>query len=627
MDSERERNVAHCEESRKATSFWHVDREMLRFKIHFFLFIGALSAAIPFIVVFAKERLGLSPSSLGAVLTAQMFLFIFTKPLIGYIADYFNRLKSIIVVLTVTIGVCYFCLLAIPKFEREPSITFSQEGMLHATFCRTCEDLFKFRHAEANFSMTEMLNNYFNTRNESCQLCSQCTICTLNATNKSFFKAQNFLNDSYEYRQNEQNNNGRKLSIVCYKDDSINISLCSCIANSSKNFNSDCTKIFCSDMWYIKEKGHYFKNISALFPKLSKNLTELCSFLNASTNLEVHRNIPQTNSMNDFQTMQFWIFAFLFSLSSICGNATFTLSDTACCESIQKNGADFGKQRMWGSVGWGLIAPIAGFLNDCTDDFLYSWILMAVMLLFFLGNLSTLDLLKPHYSTNILGDVGKVLKSKEFLAYELVIFMNGISTGMIWFYLIWFLTSIGGSELLCGLCIAVQCFCGAIPFMFFSGWVIRKVGCFQILSAALLTYVVRFLWYSYLYNPWWVLPVECCHGITYGLYYTVLAHYGKKNSKPGAEATTQSILFSTHEGLGAGLGCVLSGIGFDYIGGRETFFAASMFCGCGFIISIVLFITIIRQKRAEEITATSHTRDANAAAVKSSQPASRDTLA
>ncbi|CAL1299117.1 unnamed protein product, partial [Larinioides sclopetarius] len=126
--------------------------------------------------------------------------------------------------------------------------------------------------------------------------------------------------------------------------------------------------------------------------------------------------------------------------------------------------------------------------------------------------------------------------------------------------------------------------------------IIRKFGHYQILSAALLVYGLRFLFYSYLYNPWWVLPVEISHGITYGLYYTVIASYGKLSSKPGTEATTQSILFTTHEGLGAGLGCVFAGMGFDYFGTHLTLFFISIYFGIDFIISLLLYFFIIRKK-------------------------------
>ncbi|KAG8179140.1 hypothetical protein JTE90_015330 [Oedothorax gibbosus] len=277
-------------------------------------------------------------------------------------------------------------------------------------------------------------------------------------------------------------------------------------------------------------------------------------------------------------------------------NAIFTLSDTACNESIQKYGGSFGQQRLWGGIGWGTVAPLAGFINDYTDGYLASYILMGVMMVLFLINMSTMDLVKPHFSKNILKDVGTVLKSKDFLIFEAMVFINGLGTVMIWFYLIWFLNSIGGSELLCGLSMTVQSFVGVIPFMFFSDYIIKKLGHFNILIVGLAGYTTRFLWYSYLQNPWMVLPVEFLHGITYGLYYPTLASYAKLTAKPGTEATTQAIIFSTHEGLGSGIGCVISGIAFDYFGGHQTYFYSSMICLSGAFMALIYSLHLQRRK-------------------------------
>ncbi|GIY14153.1 major facilitator superfamily domain-containing protein 6 [Caerostris darwini] len=478
-------------------SFWHINKEMLRFKFHFFLYNAAaerglvwkhfsvnliysillflfpgLAPAIPFTVVFAKERLGLAAAaSLGAVLTARTVLFIFTKTFIGYIADYLNRLKTIICILAIFNIMGYFLLLAVPKIERNENAD----------------------------SLTLFDDRQFNATN-----------------------LQHICKEFQEHTRNDMNH----------------------------SLSGPLRKIF--------------------------NETDL----------------PDKS----------WIFAFLFTFSSICSNAVFPFSDTACCESIQKTGAIFGRQRMWGSIGWGTFAPIAGILNDYTGDFLVSWTVMAIMLLLFLWNISKMELLKPHFSQNILRDVGSVFRSKEFLIFEVVIFMNGVGTGMVWFYLIWFVRSIGGSELLCGLSLAVQSFGGAIPFMFFSGWFIKKVGHFNLLIAALMTYVLRFLFYSYLYSPWWILPMELSHGVTFGLYYTVLASYGKMSSKPGVEATTQSVIFSTHEGLGASLGCVFAGIGFDYLECHRTFFFASLFFACGSLVGLMLRVALRRRTAVIKIT-------------------------
>ncbi|GBM65313.1 Major facilitator superfamily domain-containing protein 6 [Araneus ventricosus] len=594
---------------------------------------AALGSTIPFVVVFAKERLGLAATSMGAVLTAQMILFIFTKPLIGYIADYFNKLKFIICVLTILNMMCYFLMLPIPKYEREKIInsssTFEKIPMNASNTDHNFKHLLEFIENKINFSMTDCSDlNFAETQSED-EIYTTCSFETnwcLNVPDNLFpaDKIKNNvtnkmdINESCEY----------KCVLFFNQNDTLNISLPTynnissdrkCLGDGKRLFYSKISESIETNrasenneffMYLMKPNGSVDMFTYCSKQNLSReNLLNINAFKGTlqsdtytSRNNLLDKDITENGRISDFKTYQFWMFAFLFSFSSICTNAIFTLSDTACCETIQKTGAVFGRQRMWGSIGWGVVAPIAGLLNDYTEDFLAAWILMAISLLLFLWNISKLDLTKPQFSKNILRDVGTVLRSKEFLAYEAVILMNGFGTGLIWFYLIWFLRTIGGSELLCGLCLTVQSFGGAIPLMFFSGQIIRKCGHFQLLSLSLMTYIIRFVYYSQLYRPWWILPLEFSHGITFGLYYTVIASYGKLSSKPGTEATTQSILFSTHEGLGASIGCVFAGIGFDHMGGHETFFIAGIFFVFGFVISLFLFFFIIqKQKRTFQI--------------------------
>ncbi|GIY14165.1 major facilitator superfamily domain-containing protein 6 [Caerostris darwini] len=612
MAAEANRKVPECDvtpsepEAKLATkeSFWHIDRTMLRFKIHFFLYIGGLAAVIPFIVVFAKKRLGLSATSLGSVLTSQMFIFIFTKPLIGYIADYFNRLKAIICTLTVINGVCMFLLLAIPQFERDTQ----EEASFATNVCHKYKQLSQFK---ANISILHCTSFDYTVSSNQDEISISCTIDTDyhgNISEKLFVINETAYS---EFVCNEMKlKEKQKVQLFCNDSRTLDHILCLCDPVSlCGNYSTDCIDSLQSYSPLLNEMNKIIaaESLSICFLS-SDNLLNI--FVSRRFQNTVSENTLGTedynhNIANDFQTVQFWAFAILFSVASVCGNAIFTLSDTACCESVQKTGSDFGRQRLWGSIGWGVTAPLAGWLNDFTVNFTTSWTLMAVMMLLFLYNIYKMDLVKPHFSQNILKDVGTVLKSKEFLMYEAVIFLNGLGAGMIWFYLIWFLSSIGGSDFLCGFCLTVQCFGGALPLMLFSGWIIRKVGHFHILCLSLLAYTIRFLWYSYLYNPWWVLPVEVLHGVTYGLLCTVLASYGKLSSKPGTEATTQSILFSTHEGLGEGIGCIFAGIGFDYLGGHQTFFISGIFAACGFGISLVLSFFIRKQKGAAPITSQS----------------------
>lgn len=262
-------------------------------------------------------------------------------------------------------------------------------------------------------------------------------------------------------------------------------------------------------------------------------------------------NSSKTKSaVNDFQYYQFWLFAFLFVVIYDCGTSVFTLTDAACCETVQELGKDFGRERMWGAVGWGLFAAIGGLLDDYTGDYVASMSLFVVMNLLMLLNLIHMDMAKPHFSKNILRDVGTVVRSSTFLYFEMWTVINGIGFGIIWYSLIWFVASIGGNHLVCGLVHTVQCCFGEVPFMFFSGWILQKVGRANVITLALLASCCRFFWYSQLQNPWLVLLVEWSHGITYGLFYTTMAAFAKSSAKPGTEATTQAIVISAYDSLG-----------------------------------------------------------------------------
>ena len=81
-----------------------------------------------------------------------------------------------------------------------------------------------------------------------------------------------------------------------------------------------------------------------------------------------------------------------------------------------------------------------------------------------------------------------------------------------------FLKDIGGEELLMGLALAITC-AAELPFFFYSGTIIQKFGAKSVLYVSLFAYAIRLLYYSYLTEPWAVLPAELLHGITFAAFY------------------------------------------------------------------------------------------------------------
>ncbi|GIY74890.1 MFS_1_like domain-containing protein [Caerostris extrusa] len=337
-----------------AESFWHIDKEMLRFKIHFLLHSGGLVAAIPFVSLFAKEKLGLAASSLGAVLTAQMFLYIFTKPLIGYIADYFNRLKAIICVLTLITISCYFSLLALPKIKREEAFNSFVSFSSNATYL-------KREFVKINENETDVL---FNADSSQLSITHQ-----LELEDKKFLLCS-FKTDlcfhvytRYMLMNETENNVGYYIQVQVDKEEEFvtfcngnnSFDLCACHGPSPcHDSSSECMSLFCSDVLTTKETN---SNESLFMCSTSTQKLDTIVVSCSAQNITEDHAMESQRTFSDFHTFQFWVFAFLLSVSSISENANCTLSDTACCESVQKSKADFGKQRLWGSVGWGDSQP------------------------------------------------------------------------------------------------------------------------------------------------------------------------------------------------------------------------------------------------------------------------------
>lgn len=88
----------------------------------------------------------------------------------------------------------------------------------------------------------------------------------------------------------------------------------------------------------------------------------------------------------------------------------------------------------------------------------------------------------------------------------------------------------------------IQCFGGELPFFFVSGAILQRIGHIHAMSLVLLGFGVRFLLYSVLTNPWWVLPIELMQGLTFGVFYSTMASYASLVAPPGTEATLQVIM-------------------------------------------------------------------------------------
>lgn len=252
----------------------------------------------------------------------------------------------------------------------------------------------------------------------------------------------------------------------------------------------------------------------------------------------------------------FWLYALFRTVGGIGFSVGASLNDAATYAILKERRRDYGKQRLWGTIGWGCIAPIVGLLNErATGDSSYvdyspGFYTLALLSVLDVCGTCFLNVPRSCPSSQILKDLSQVFLKPEAIFFTFSVFNMGLLMGFIWAYGLWYLQDLGASPSLLGACLAIQCFGGEVPMLFFSGWIIMRIGYGNAMSLSIVGLACRLGVYSFGTNVRAMLPVEVTHGLCFGLFYATMTSFANTVAPPGTQATMQGLLGGTFEGLG-----------------------------------------------------------------------------
>ncbi|CAM9838261.1 unnamed protein product [Scytosiphon promiscuus] len=170
----------------------------------------------------------------------------------------------------------------------------------------------------------------------------------------------------------------------------------------------------------------------------------------------------------------------------------------------------------------------------------------------------------------VLAVVRIMLATDENASFFMAVVLSGMGAGVIDTFLVIRLQELGGSHVLCGLARLIMC-TAEVPFFYLSGPLIRKLGVRGVIILAQAAYLVRFIYYAMLREPWWVLPSEVLHGLTYAAMWAATTDYACRVAPAHLRTTIQGAVSGLHWGLGSGLGGMLGGILYAALGARRCF--------------------------------------------------------
>lgn len=285
--------------------------------------------------------------------------------------------------------------------------------------------------------------------------------------------------------------------------------------------------------------SNYLYNICILPLLDNSTLFEKDDHMNCST--------VDIDKPNCLKPATFWTFVILMCLGTIGFNVANCISDAVCFDMLGESGnMKYGKQRVWGTIGFGLAALISGFAvnyssDDETKSFLPAILIMLLFSVFDIGSIVKLKLPVLYSSESIFNEVGTLLKQKGVAIFLMFATLAGIFDSFIIYYMFWHLEDLAvetGHEqsikMIEGLVVAAECLVGEIVFFMISGKILKKIGYIHCLSFCFFMYSLRLGLISIIPNPWYLIPIELVmQGATYALCYTCIVAYAAAIAPPG----------------------------------------------------------------------------------------------
>ncbi|XP_076041032.1 major facilitator superfamily domain-containing protein 6-like [Oratosquilla oratoria] len=260
------------------------------------------------------------------------------------------------------------------------------------------------------------------------------------------------------------------------------------------------------------------------------------------------------------------------SLMSVC----YALATGAIMAVLVEDNGDYGLQRLYLNLGSMLLTPLSGVLIDYASEvngypdyrpaiFLNSSLILLCSLMNLFVNL---EFRQPN--KNIAFDCKVLLKQGRISVFLVVMTLSGACFGLLETFLFLFLEDLGATKGLMGLSLTVGHMAG-IFVLIVSRAIIDWAGYVNTIVFGFCTLSLRLLGYSFIYNPWMVMPFEALECFSVALKIAAATTYAAALATPTTLATLQGIKNGLHYGVGHGLGSLIGGFLLKPLGPRWTF--------------------------------------------------------
>lgn len=273
-------------------------------------------------------------------------------------------------------------------------------------------------------------------------------------------------------------------------------------------------------------------------------------------------------------SVQFWpVLCFIVAMTFF-RNPISPLVDSTAVSLVKQSGSTYGRQRLWGSLGFATVSYTLGRLISTADLSLAFW---AHALILILG-CTVLGRLLPVQShsqrVNLWAGLHTLAGQPSYLGFLLAVVLFGFAMSIYLTFLSLHMLNLGGSATQLGLMWLTM---GGIevPIMYFGARRIERYGYRRILQLSFFGFIIGWTAMAFAPSPLFLILNVLWIGACFSCYWVSVVNYADQLAPPGLNATTQAILGAAQSGLGWSLGAIAAGYLWDAAGATTLFLVAA----------------------------------------------------
>lgn len=281
----------------------------------------------------------------------------------------------------------------------------------------------------------------------------------------------------------------------------------------------------------------------------------------------------------------FVVFVPVVSVFSIVSSPVAPMLDQGVLLDLDGSEDRFGRVRLWGAVGWGVTAPLAGLVMDRVG-LRAAFPIYGLLMLGLLFVSRRLPVEGERLGAAVLTGLREIFRSRAWRRFLGIVLIAATGSTMVHHYLFVYLDSIGASGALRGLALSVATTSELAVFAF-ADRLLKRFRPSLLILVAMAAASLQLLLFGAIGNPLLALLPPLLHGLSFSLRLVAGVAIARRLAPRGMGATSQSIFTAAQMGAAGIAGALIGGALFRFFSPRAAFAWVGLAVLLGLILAVL----------------------------------------